>query len=262
MFEETISRLSEACRENRPENADDYTDENGILICGVCHEPLQTDVTFCGNTMRVYCACKCVMEAAERRRAETRAVEARMKAERFRQEGFTDRAYLGMTFDKDDCPEHNLSKAARHYAENFTPNAEQHGIMFMGNVGTGKTFYACCIANAVIDRGYSAWVTTLHPLIRALSDRVSARETIDRIQSVDLLVLDDFGSTAQNDYTTDKLFEIVDARYRCGKPLIITTNIQPKDMERCSLGMRRIFDRLRERCRNVVVDGGSRRKPR
>ena len=260
MFEEIIANLSENCKENNPLTPEDYTDENGILICGNCHTPRQTDVTILGNTMRVYCACKCAMEAAERRKAETRAIEAQMKAVRLRQEGFTDRAYLGMTFAKDDRPDDTLSKAARHYAESFTPGAEQHGIMFMGNVGTGKTFYACCIANAVIDRGYSAWVTPLQPLIRALCDRVSARETIERIQSVDLLVLDDFGSTAHNDFTTDKLFEIVDARYRCGKPLIVTTNIQPKDMENCSLGMRRIFDRLRERCRNVVVNGESRRK--
>ena len=85
-----------------------------------------------------------------------------------RDECFNDLAYRNMTFDRDDRPEHILSKAARAYAENFQPALEQHGIMFTGNVGTGKTFYACCIANAVIDRGCTAWVTTLQPLVRAL----------------------------------------------------------------------------------------------
>ena len=75
-------------------------------------------------------------------------------------------------------------------------------------------------------------------------------------------MLDDLGSTALNDYTTDKIFEIVDERYRSGKPLIVTTNLNPDEAWKSGIGMRRIFDRLRERCRSVVVDGESRRKVR
>lgn len=177
-----------------------------------------------------------------------------------RNDCFNDLAYRNMTFDRDDRPDHILSKAARAYAENFQPALEQHGIMFTGNVGTGKTFYACCIANAVIDRGYSALVTTFQPLIRELRNYDTAEQALRRIRQVDLLVLDDLGSTALNDYTTDKIFEIVDERYRSGKPLIVTTNLNPDEAWKSSIGMRRIFDRLRERCRHVVMDGESRRK--
>ena len=177
-----------------------------------------------------------------------------------RNECFNDLAYRNMTFDRDDRPEHILSKAARAYAKNFQPALEQHGIMFTGNVGTGKTFYACCIANAVIDRGCTAWVTTLQPLVRALCSYEAAEKILAKIRKVDLLVLDDLGSTALNDFTTDKIFEIVDERYRSGKPLIVTTNLNPDEAWKSSIGMRRIFDRLRERCRHVVMDGESRRK--
>ena len=262
MFEEMIAELSEKCRENSVAFPGDYENEDGILVCGNCNTPRQTDITIFGNRIRVNCACKCMVEAAEQRRAETRANEARMQAERFRQEGFTDSAYLKMTFERDDNPDHILSKAARNYAENFTNAPEQHGIMFTGNVGTGKTFYACCIANAVIDRGYSALVTTLQPIIRELRNYDTAEQALRRIRQVDLLVLDDLGSTALNDYTTDKIFEIVDERYRSGKPLIVTTNLNPDEAWKSGIGMRRIFDRLRERCRSVVVDGESRRKVR
>lgn len=177
-----------------------------------------------------------------------------------RDECFNDLAYRNMTFDMDDRPENLLSKAARAYAENFQPALEQHGIMFTGNVGTGKTFYSCCIANAVIDRGCTAWVTTLQPLVRALCSYESAEKILAKIRKVDLLVLDDLGSTALNDFTTDKIFEIVDERYRSGKPLIVTTNLNPDEAWKSSIGMRRIFDRLRERCRHVVMDGESRRR--
>ena len=177
-----------------------------------------------------------------------------------RDECFNDLAYRNMTFDMDDRPENLLSKAARAYAENFQPALEQHGIMFTGNVGTGKTFYSCCIANAVIDRGCTAWVTTLQPLVRALCSYESAEKILAKIRKVDLLVLDDLGSTALNDFTTDKIFEIVDERYRSGKPLIVTTNLNPDEAWKSSIGMRRIFDRLRDRCRQVVMDGESRRR--
>ena len=98
------------------------------------------------------------------------------------------------------------------------------------------------------------------------AERAEARRTNTRtLQTIlqgsfDLLVLDDLGSTALNDFTTDKLFEIVDERYRSGKPLIVTTNLNPDEAWKSSIGMRRIFDRLRERCRHVVVDGESRRR--
>lgn len=177
-----------------------------------------------------------------------------------RNDCFNDLAYRNMTFDRDDRPENLLSKAAQAYAENFQPALEQHGIMFTGNVGTGKTFYACCIANAVIDRGCTAWVTTLQPLVRALCSYEAAEKILAKIRKVDLLVLDDLGSTALNDFTTDKIFEIVDERYRSGKPLIVTTNLNPDEAWKSSIGMRRIFDRLRERCRHVVMDGESRRR--
>ena len=49
-----------------------------------------------------------------------------------RNDCFNDLAYRNMTFDRDDRPEHILSKAARAYAENFQPALEQQG--FIGRV--------------------------------------------------------------------------------------------------------------------------------
>ena len=97
-------------------------------------------------------------------------------------------------------------------------------------------------------------------LVRALCSYESAEKILAKIRKVDLLVLDDLGSTALNDYTTDKIFEIVDERYRSGKPLIVTTNLNPDEAWKSGIGMRRIFDRLRERCRHVCRRRCSRRQ--
>ena len=150
-----------------------------------------------------------------------------------RNDCFNDLAYRNMTFDRDDRPEHILSKAARAYAENFQPALEQHGIMFTGNVGTGKTFYACCIANAVIDRGCTAWVTTLQPLVRALCSYEAAEKILAKIRKVDLLVLDDLGSTALNDFTTDKIFEIVAPASRLSSRLTLIRTRRGSPVSAC-----------------------------
>lgn len=47
---------------------------------------------------------------------------------------------------------------------------------------------------------------------------------------------------------------------RSGKPLIVTANLNPDEARKSGIGMRIFFDRLRDRCRHVVVDGESRRK--
>jgi DNA replication protein DnaC len=40
-----------------------------------------------------------------------------------------------------------------------------------------------------------------------------------------LLILDDFGMERQTEYALEQIFNVIDARYRSGKPLIITTNL-------------------------------------
>ena len=168
-----------------------------------------------------------------------------------RNDCFNDLAYRNMTFDRDDRPEHLLSKAARAYAENFQPALEQHGIMFTGNVGTGKTFYACCIANALIERGIAVWVTTVQPLLRKAGDFNRADEIFRKIQTVDLLILDDFGAMQHSSRNLDLLFEVIDTRARSGLPLIITTNLSPAEFSSDSLELQRIFSRVKGMCCSV-----------
>ena len=168
-----------------------------------------------------------------------------------RNDCFNDLAYRNMTFDRDDRPEHILSKAARAYAENFQPALEQHGIMFTGNVGTGKTFYACCIANALIERGIAVWVTTVQPLLRKAGDFNRADEIFRKIQTVDLLILDDFGAMQHSSRNLDLLFEVIDTRARSGLPLIITTNLSPAEFSSDSLELQRIFSRVKGMCCSV-----------
>ena len=71
-----------------------------------------------------------------------------------------------------------------------------------------------------------------------------------------LLVIDDMGIERESQYTIETIYTVIDERYKSGKPLIITTNIQldilgnPQDLEHA-----RIYDRIMERCMPVFFGG-------
>jgi DNA replication protein DnaC len=59
----------------------------------------------------------------------------------------------------------------------------------------------------------------------------------------------------------EQVYGIVDARYRPGKPLIVTTNIPIDDIKKpVDLRLQRIYDRIIEMCHPVEVKGQSRRR--
>lgn len=50
-------------------------------------------------------------------------------------------------------------------------------------------------------------------------------EYIRCLMKYDLLIIGDFGGERNSEYATEIVFSVVDARYRSGKSLIITTNL-------------------------------------
>ena len=50
-------------------------------------------------------------------------------------------------------------------------------------------------------------------------------EYISRLCRYPLLILDDFGMERGTEYGLEQVFNVIDSRYRSGKPLIVTTNL-------------------------------------
>ena len=54
---------------------------------------------------------------------------------------------------------------------------------------------------------------------------------------------------------------IIDHRYRSGKPLITTTNLPLKEIKgEPNIDKRRIYDRILEQCTPILVDGKNKRE--
>lgn len=241
----------------------DYNGEGGFLYCGKCNTPKQTRIEIGGQSVIVGCMCRCEAEKREREEAAKKEEQRRQVIEYRREKCISDLAYRRFNFASDNgaCPK--AIEASRWYTENFHQlKAENKGLMFLGTVGTGKTFAACCIANELVERGYDVWLTTMLPLLRSAGNFTVCDSVFERIQKVDLLVLDDFGTTNNSERNMELLFEVIDARARSGKPLIITTNLAPAELKSpANLALARIYDRVIAMCSceksPVVLNGKS-----
>lgn len=240
----------------------DYT-ENGLLHCGKCNTPKQTQIELFGKVRKPLCLCRC---ATEKRDAEQAAWERQQqldKVKRLRRMGFPDAEMSRWTFAVDDGENEKISTVAKNYVDNFAEMRKRgKGLLFFGDVGRGKSFIAACIANALIDRGFPCLVTNFARLTNTIGGMYSGKqEYIDGLDQFELLVIDDLASERDTEYMGEMVQNIIDSRYRSGKPLVITTNLTaeelkaPEDMRR-----QRIFSRLLEMCVPIEVQGYDRRK--
>lgn len=90
-------------------------------------------------------------------------------------------------------------------------------------------------------------------------DRAAYYENL--LNSVSLLIIDDLGAERNTDYALEKVYGIIDNRYRAKKPLILTTNLTLAQMQAANdIRYERIYDRVFEMCYPLEFSGVSWRK--
>lgn len=250
-------------------NIGDYTDDEGFLCCGTCRERKEMDITVPeslrpSGVMRVRQNCRCERERYEAQEKARREQDFQIRMERLRRDGITDPAYLKYTFDQDDRRNPEVSDVCLKYVQNWdSMKADNIGILFYGDVGTGKSFLACCIANALLGRLVSVSVTNFPRILNTLQGSFDdeRQKLIDRLQQYSLLVIDDLGVERDTAFSVEQVYNVIDTRARSGKPLIVTTNLSMKDLQSPpSLAHSRIYDRVLEMCPiRLKLTGDSRR---
>lgn len=156
------------------------------------------------------------------------------------------------------------------------------GVVLYGNTGCGKTHLAVSIMrNIFINElkniinsdinpnryNYPKWQTfkpvpdLLLEIRGAFKDGAdeSEQQIIEKYSKVPLLVLDDLGSEKTSEYSITTLYIIIDRRDRELMPTIITTNLNPKEIEE-KLGAR-IASRL-SGMKNIKINMPDYRKKR
>ena len=261
-FVKTLSDIS--YNSNIKHTEGDYEGENGLLYCGKCNSPKQCEIRLNGRVLRPYCLCECEAQAVKLQEDSEKAENLKEEIERTRKSGFPDPELMQWTFAIDDRANEKASDISLRYCTHFLSMKEKgKGILFLGNCGTGKTFLAACIANELINQGFSVLMTNFSRLVNIIFGLKEGKQNyIDSLNSYDLLIIDDLGVERQSEYVAEIVQNIVDSRYRAGLPLIITTNLTPKDFsaESSDIAKSRLYSRISEMCLPVVVSGVDRRK--
>ena len=242
------------------ESPADYIGENGLLYCGNCHTAKQHRGIFLGIEKIVPCICKYRKEELEAEERARQWEQTQKTIKEYRRMGFPESDMQHWTFDNaESC---KIISAAKKYVDNFQQfKADGKGLLLHGGVGTGKTFAAACIVNALIDKGRPCLMTNFSRILNTLWGIDEKQAYIDSLNKFDLLVLDDLGIERQSEYVQEQVFNVVDSRYRAKLPLIVTTNLPLKELTSPeSVGYGRIYDRLLEMCHPVKVEGESRRR--
>ena len=101
------------------------------------------------------------------------------------------------------------------------------GLLLWGDVGTGKTFIAACIANALIEQGVAVLMTNFSKILNQLSATFNEdrNKYIENMNGYSLLIIDDLGIERNSEFALEQVFNVIDSRYRSKKPLIVTTNL-------------------------------------
>lgn len=260
--------------ELREEMTVDTTGNNGINnalnsrqvleCCPVCGEP--TEESFPAEWVKRFPGFSC--RTHHRKCACERAKDEQEQRDRLQQEHvqkvrhLLDRCFSGnysmrnMTFEASTLENIATAACRKYVAEWETMSAENLGMLLWGDVGTGKSYMAACIANALVEKEISVRMLNLSDMMNATFE---AREDLmEVIKQCSLLIIDDFGMERETEFGMEISFQVIDTRYQSGKPMIITKNLSlnkltsPKDMAH-----KRIYDRILEMCSPVHFKGTS-----
>ena len=152
----------------------------------------------------------------------------------------------------------------------------REGLILFGNYGVGKTSLMIGLLRSLALRYLSQRDSDAR--IRArftrasqfLADLRAAMDSEDgaynylmtAAKQVRLFVLDDLGrENPRSDWVSETLFEIIDARYAHGLPILATTNYTPETLTaRLGANGEAIMERINDRCVWMRINGASMRK--
>ena len=240
---------------------EDYTGEDGLLYCGKCRTPKEAYFPEGKSLIPGYdrhpVLCACRKKEQEKQQAEKEARRHRQTVDRLKQQGFTDPAMREWTFANDNGCCQQMENAHFFVNQWELMQKENIGFLLWGDVGTGKSFFAGCIANALMEKETPVCMTNFARIINDLASRFEGRnEYIDRLCRYPLLILDDFGMERDTGYGLEQVYNVIDSRYRSKRPLIVTTNLTLDELNNApDTARQRIYDRVLELCTPIFFSG-------
>ena len=207
----------------------EYQGENGLLYCRNCHTPVQCRVKLWGRDKIVPCLCRCQQEAMAEKKRQGELVEWQCKIRQLKATGIQEKHLLEWNFAV--AEDNKDIQMAKRYVEQWKKvKTENLGLLLWGDVGTGKSFVAACIANALLEQGIPVLMTNFSKILNQILSSGTA-EGIDVAMFLAVMATkessfyycDEYFSNIQSDIEK-RIFGIMLDRIGDDEQLIFTTH--------------------------------------
>ncbi|EJR10499.1 hypothetical protein II7_03689 [Bacillus cereus MSX-A12] len=209
--------------------------------------------------------CECVVE-----REEAKIREAQNFAKKREIEKLFSISNLGERFSKstfESFLDRNGSETAYKVAVKYVKTFKEwkgESLLLWGEPGNGKTHLAAAIVNELSKKGYIVVFQSVPELLQRIRSTFNSENKENETQIMrallecDLLILDDIGAEKTTEWVEEKLFNIIDGRYRKELPTLYTSNLEPKELKN-QVG-KRSYDRMVETSLTVKNEAASYRR--
>lgn len=225
------------------------------LICKKCGQKRY----FQQNNFVTICHCECQAAEVEEKERQRKAQEKMQSLQKLKDLSLLGKRYENASFENLDLNRPadfvNAVQRCKKFCENWDEIKKQGlGIYLYGDVGTGKSVLTACIGNYLLSKFITVLFTNFFEIAKQIKktfadNSMTESAFIDRLTSVDLLIIDDLGTeiatkNGEKTWIQDKIYDVINARYINQKSTIFTSNDSLIDLvEKCGL-MKKTVDRI------------------
>ena len=273
----TLCAISEKVKEKSVSRPEDFTGADGLRYCGICGKAkeaylpdisrmraMKTADEIPLTNIIVNALCDCDVKRDEELKKFRKLREAQSKC-------FPLRIFPAMiqkTFANDNHRgDPKPMQKAKIYADKFSEMLKENvSLIFYGNPGSGKSYATACIANAVMEQGYSCLMTSFPEIIRKMFSVEDKDQYIQSLCECDLLIIDDMFKEYGSEYNLSIVWQVIDARCTLELPMVLSTNTGKSELHKYSgkeEGAEATLDSIKSRLREawlVAYYGADRRQ--
>ena|SRR5450755_2733319 len=179
--------------------------------------------------------------ACERLAAHQRALEA-MRREALRERAAYTYTWLSRGWSEEALAKNTFATFQRErqpvaYDLAWAFAGQPQGVLALyGSYGTGKTHLLAAVANQLGARGTACLFASVVTLFDAVQERIQRNqdyhELLRHAIATPLLLLDDLDKLKPSEFREELLYKLVNGRLPAGRPLAISSNCTPGELER------------------------------